>query len=76
MAPEAGGTTPDVDRNIEDRAARHPHELALRPQRHLVMQPTQRPLQRVAPVVVLHERYFRSALPQVPIGNCCHGKLS
>jgi hypothetical protein len=53
MAPTAGGTPPDVDRDIEDRPARHSHELALRRRHHLVLQPAQRPLQRVADVIVL-----------------------
>src|SRR5437879_6339110 len=69
MPPEAGGAPPDVDGDIENRPARHPHELALRRWRHLIMQPAQRPLQRVADVVVLHESRLdpdRGEIARVP----------
>ena len=45
----------DGDGDVEDRAARHPHELALRRRRHLILQPADRPFQRISDVVVLHE---------------------
>src|SRR3954452_4762245 len=69
MPPEAGGASPDVDGDIENRAARHPHELALGRWRHLIMQPAQRPLQRVADVVVLHKSRLdpdRGEIARVP----------
>ena len=54
ILPVSGTSLADIDREVETRAAQHPHELGLRKRRLLKMQPAHHTLLR-ARLVVLHE---------------------
>jgi hypothetical protein len=55
VAPEGRRPATDVDRDVENRAARNPQQLSLRGGRDLKVQPANRALGGVADMIVLNE---------------------